>query len=86
MFFLVSVVVCVLVALVDRAFQLYTLGYLCALILLVPSLAMCVRRLHDAGHTGWWLIILLIPVLGLVVIMVFCAQGSREDDRFGPVP
>lgn len=54
---------------------------------LVPSIAVSIRRLHDIGRTGWWLLIGLIPFLGFVVLLYFHVQpGIRGENRFGPDP
>jgi uncharacterized membrane protein YhaH (DUF805 family) len=57
------------------------------LALLLPSLAVAVRRLHDTDRTGWWLLIGLIPLLGAIVLLVFFVQdGTPGQNRFGPSP
>ncbi|HEY6742706.1 MAG TPA: DUF805 domain-containing protein [Lapillicoccus sp.] len=56
------------------------------LALLLPSLAVAVRRLHDSGRTGWWLLIGLIPVIGTIVLIVFYVQDSQGDNKYGPSP
>jgi uncharacterized membrane protein YhaH (DUF805 family) len=54
---------------------------------LVPSLAVMVRRLHDTDRSGWWCLILLIPLIGLIVVFVFLvSNGNEGDNRFGPDP
>lgn len=53
----------------------------------IPSLAVLFRRLHDAGHTGWWILISFIPFLGTVVLLVFCIQDSQPGvNKYGPSP
>jgi uncharacterized membrane protein YhaH (DUF805 family) len=54
--------------------------------LLLPSLAVAVRRLHDSGRTGWWLLIGLIPVIGTIILIVFYVQDSQGDNKYGPSP
>lgn len=50
---------------------------------LVPGIAVGVRRLHDADHSGWWLLIGLVPVIGAIVLLVFLVSGPRpEGARF----
>ncbi len=57
--------------------------YLLAMIL--PSLAISVRRLHDANHSGWWVFIVLVPYIGAVALLIAMAiKGSPEGNRFGP--
>ncbi|WP_025618281.1 DUF805 domain-containing protein [Salinispora cortesiana] len=57
------------------------------LALLLPSLAVGVRRLHDTGRSGWFLLLGLIPFIGFVVLLVFFVQDSKPGpNRFGPNP
>ncbi len=61
------------------------LGAIYNLAVLVPSLAVSVRRLHDTGRTGWWLLIALIPIVGIIVLIVFFAtKGEEQDNQYGP--
>lgn len=60
---------------------------LTGLALLLPQLAVCVRRLHDTDRTGWWLLIGLIPLIGEIVLIVFwCSRGTEGGNRFGAAP
>jgi uncharacterized membrane protein YhaH (DUF805 family) len=56
------------------------------LALLVPTLAVGARRLHDTGRSGWWLLIGLIPVVGWIILVVFFVQDSQPDNQYGPNP
>ena len=56
------------------------LSGLYSLAVLIPSLAVTVRRLHDTDHTGWWLLIGLIPLLGAIVLLIFMLQDSKPGD------
>jgi uncharacterized membrane protein YhaH (DUF805 family) len=57
------------------------------LALLLPGLAMAVRRLHDTDRRGWWLLIALIPIIGFIVLLVFyVTEGTRGPNRFGADP
>ena len=54
---------------------------------LLPSLAVGVRRLHDIGRSGWWLLIILVPLIGFVVLIYFAIKDSEPgENRFGPNP
>ena len=58
-----------------------------SLAVLIPSLAVAVRRLHDTGRTGWWLLIGLIPLIGLIVLLIFFVQDSKPgENEYGPNP
>ena len=55
--------------------------------LLLPLLAVGSRRLHDSNHSGWWQLLVLIPVAGWLVLFVFFLLASEEDEnRFGAPP
>ena len=57
-----------------------------ALAILVPSIAVAVRRLHDAGKSGWWLLISLIPFGGIVLIVFYCLDSEPGANKWGPNP
>ena len=58
-----------------------------ALGILIPHLAVMVRRLHDTDRSGWWLLLGLLPLLGgLVLLIFFIIGGTRGPNRFGPDP
>jgi uncharacterized membrane protein YhaH (DUF805 family) len=60
---------------------------LVALGLLVPSLAVSIRRLHDSDRSGWWLLLGLVPMVGEIIVLVFMVlKGTRGDNRFGADP
>lgn len=53
----------------------------------VPSLAVSVRRLHDTGRSGWWLLIGLVPILGALALLVFAVQdGEPGANQYGNNP
>ena len=54
---------------------------------LLPSIAVGVRRLHDTVRSGWWLLIGMIPLIGTIVLIVFFVQDSTPgDNAYGPNP
>ena len=58
-----------------------------SLALLVPGLAVTVRRLHDTDRSGWWILIALVPFAGFIVLLVFTVMdGTRGLNRFGSSP
>jgi len=52
----------------------------------IPSLSVTVRRLHDTGRSGWWLLALLIPFGGIIIFVFSCLDSHPGDNRFGPNP
>ncbi|MCJ7558449.1 MAG: DUF805 domain-containing protein [Gammaproteobacteria bacterium] len=65
---------------------LYWLQSIFCLALLIPSLSVGARRLHDTGKSGWWQLIGLIPVLGLIVMIYLLVQESQGDNEYGVSP
>ena len=58
-----------------------------ALAVLIPGIAVAVRRLHDTDRVGWWVLIALIPIVGPIILIFFLIQDSAAgDNRFGPNP
>jgi uncharacterized membrane protein YhaH (DUF805 family) len=71
----------------DALYNAGIIGTIAGLALLLPSLALAVRRLHDTDRTGWWLLIVLVPFLGAIVLLVFFVLDSTPGaNRFGPNP
>jgi uncharacterized membrane protein YhaH (DUF805 family) len=63
------------------------LGGLYSLAVLIPSLAVSVRRLHDTDHSGWWLLIALAPCVGVIVLLVLMVTDSTPgNNQYGPSP
>lgn len=56
-----------------------------ALALILPGIAVTVRRLHDTGRSGWWYWIALIPIVGGIILLVFMLmRGTPGPNRYGP--
>lgn len=55
------------------------------LVIFLPSLSVQVRRLHDLDRSGWWYFIVLIPLIGAIILLVWnISEGTLGDNRFGP--
>ena len=55
-----------------------------SLAIFVPSLAVCVRRLHDIGKSGWYFLIGLIPIVGGIILFVwFCRDSQTGENEYG---
>jgi len=61
----------------------YKLGAVAWLVILLPSITVLVRRLHDAGKSGWWWFIGFIPVVGPLILLYFAVQPSDGDNDYG---
>lgn len=59
-----------------------TLSALFSLGVLLPSLAVGARRLHDTDRSGWFLLLWIIPVIGWIILVIWAAQDSKEPNRF----
>ncbi len=88
MFVLISFIVCFLLGIIQSVIGAGSaLTGLYSLAVLIPGLAVSVRRLHDTNRSGWWLLIGLIPFVGFIVLIVFSAQvGQSGDNPFGSDP
>ena len=63
------------------------IGTLYGLAVLIPSIAVSIRRLHDTGRSGWWILLSLIPLLGALVLLIFyCIDGEPGENAYGPDP
>lgn len=57
------------------------------LLVLLPSLAVTIRRLHDSNRSGWWWFITFVPVVGSLILLIFTLlDGTAGPNRFGPDP
>ena len=63
------------------------LGGLYGLAILIPCIAVFVRRLHDIGKSGWWWFIGLVPIVGAIVLLLFMVRDSQQgENQYGPNP
>lgn len=63
------------------------LGWLAFLVTFIPGLAVCVRRLHDIGKSGWNYLFVLIPIVGFILMLIwFCTPGDEGENEYGPDP
>jgi uncharacterized membrane protein YhaH (DUF805 family) len=63
------------------------LALIYSLAVFIPGLAVTVRRLHDTGRSGWWLLIVLVPLIGALVLLLFLVGDSEPGkNRFGTNP
>ncbi|MED1204026.1 DUF805 domain-containing protein [Heyndrickxia acidicola] len=88
MFVLFNFIFELIVRIVDAILHTHSLlPFLYGLAVLIPSLAVSARRLHDTGKSGWVQLINLIPVIGTIIFIVFMCQDSQDrPNKYGPVP
>ncbi|MFJ9109436.1 DUF805 domain-containing protein [Streptomyces sp. NPDC102283] len=87
MFALISFVVSLVLTIIGNLIGADFLSYIYAVAILVPSLAVAVRRLHDTGRSGWWLLIGIVPLVGFIILIVFLAsEGKHEANQHGQNP
>lgn len=93
-FALFNVIIIIALSFIDVSAGLYDidsgfglLSGLYSLAVLLPSIAVAVRRLHDIDRSGWWLLIAIIPLIGGIVLLVFAVLDSTPgDNQYGPNP
>ena len=86
-FYAVAAVVDVMTGSFERTSGIGVCTAIVALALLIPSISVTVRRLHDTGRSGWWLLIGFIPLVGGIILLVFmCQDGEPGANRFGGNP
>ena len=86
-FTLFNIIASVILVVIDSVTGIAVLYIVYSLGVLVPSIAVGARRLHDTGRSGWWLLIGLVPVIGSIVLIVFFVLDSDPgDNAYGPNP
>jgi uncharacterized membrane protein YhaH (DUF805 family) len=70
----------------DGVYGMGVLGAITVLGLLIPSIAVLVRRLHDTNKSGWWALLSLVPFVNLILLVFCCIDGTKGENRFGPDP
>jgi uncharacterized membrane protein YhaH (DUF805 family) len=88
MFLLVNLVISLVLTLASKAVSILgMLSLLYSLAVFIPSLAVSVRRLHDTGKSGWFLLIAFVPLLGALLLLYWMAQeGEPGPNQYGPNP
>jgi uncharacterized membrane protein YhaH (DUF805 family) len=77
----------VVTEIIDSVLGLTLIYPLFSLAILLPSLAVAVRRLHDLDRSGWWILLGFIPIVGFIILIIwYCSRGTPGPNRFGPDP
>jgi len=87
-FFLFNAIIGIVLGLIDNLVGAYNVLYgLYSLAVLLPGIGVSIRRLHDTGHSGWWLLIGLIPLIGAIILLIYMVSDSQEGtNQYGPSP
>ena len=87
MFFLVNCLISVVFVVLEIVFQsTWKIEALYSLLVFLPMLSLTVRRLHDTNRSAWWLLVVLAPAIGMLVLLVLLALPSEPDSDFGHYP
>lgn len=94
MFVLINMLISAAIGIVERSVGLATdagaggpLSGLYGLFVLIPGIAVAVRRLHDTGRSGWYLLVGLIPLIGWIFVIIWLAtDGQPSTNEYGPSP
>ncbi|MGW5275432.1 DUF805 domain-containing protein [Streptomyces sp. NPDC004044] len=88
MYTLFTVIAIIIVAVLDAVLgtqPIITAIYYVAVLL--PTLGVYIRRLHDTGRSGWWVLFGIVPLVGPITLLVFtCLEGDRSENAYGPDP
>ena len=83
---LFTVIASIVAGILDAIVGFGIIGTIVSLAVLLPSIAVAVRRLHDLDRTGWWILI-AFTVIGIILLIVWdCTKGTSGPNRFGPDP
>jgi uncharacterized membrane protein YhaH (DUF805 family) len=95
MFVLFNIIIGIVLGIVDQSLGLVIskgsgqgiLGTVYSLAVLCPGIAVAIRRLHDIGKSGWWLLIAFVPCIGAIVLLIFAVQDSQPGaNQYGANP
>jgi len=86
MFFLFNIIVSIVLNVIGAVIMFPILGLIYSLAIILPSIAVAVRRLHDTGRSGWWLLLGLIPLIGTIILLIFLVQDSHDENEYGANP
>lgn len=93
-FVLFNVIVSFLLIIIDNVIGTFNwdsgyglLSTVYSLAVLLPALGVSIRRLHDIGRSGWWILIGFIPLIGAIVLIIFFVKDSQPgENHYGPNP
>lgn len=88
--FLISIAISIVTGIIGAVLNTGIFSFLSviySLAVIVPSICLGIRRLHDTGKSGWWYLISLVPFVGFIILIVFWVMDSEADrNQYGPNP
>jgi len=85
-FALAAIIAAVVVAIIDSIIGTQIPYIILVLALIVPGIAVTVRRLHDTGHSGWWYLLVFVPFGGFVLLYWSVLDSDPTPNQYGPSP
>lgn len=84
-FVLTAIIISLVLQVLGNASSIFGLvGAIYSLAVLIPSIAVSVRRLHDINKSGWWLLLIFIPIIGFIILIVWHAtRGTEGENKHG---
>ena len=86
MFVLIYMIIYIVLLMLDGLIGATILSGIFSVATLVPSIAIATRRLHDTGRTGWWQLLIFLPLLGVIGLIYLLCQASQDDNEYGAKP
>jgi uncharacterized membrane protein YhaH (DUF805 family) len=83
-FFLFNILAAIVFSIIGEILGVRLLAFVVNLALLLPGTGVAVRRMHDVDKSGWWLLLCLVPFIGLIIIVWLASQGTKGPNRYGP--
>ncbi|HQQ75001.1 MAG TPA: DUF805 domain-containing protein [Pseudomonadales bacterium] len=86
MFVLIYMIIYIVLLMLDKVIGSAILSGIFSVATLIPSITIATRRLHDTGRTGWWQLLIFLPLLGVIGLIYLLCQDSEDDNEYGPKP
>lgn len=84
--FLAVIIGAIVTSIVDAIIGIQLTYIIFILAVLVPNIAVSIRRMHDIGKSGWFVLLFLIPIVGFILMIVWFVGDSQPDNEYGPNP
>ena len=87
-FFLFNIIIGIIISILAKLITPYLiyLSYIYCLIAFLPGLGLGIRRLHDIGKSGWYILIGFIPLVGIILLYFYCLDSENQSNEYGESP